>query len=271
MTSRDFSTSPGPIRRALIDLARGAGMPNAWLSLAIDDYRSRYRQTTLGPMWIVLQQAAWIGAIGIVFSGVFGSRDDAFFQYVAAGITVWTMISTSLTEAPALFVRARPLIEAWGLPLSVHLFRAATLQVVLTGHFLAVYGLIAAAAGFVMTWQALMVVPALALILTFNFAVSVIIAVISVRVKDLSPAVISAMALVFVLTPIFWRVGGASINSQWVQFNPFYHLVEVFRGPLIGEAVAMHHWTWAVALTLAALAASVVAFAVGRSRLPLWL
>src|SRR5437879_8406258 len=42
-----------------------------WTMLGWNDIRQRYRRSTLGPFWITLSMATFIGVLGVIYSRIF--------------------------------------------------------------------------------------------------------------------------------------------------------------------------------------------------------
>ena len=66
------------------------------------------------------------------------------------------------------------------------------------------------------------------------------------------------MQIVYFLTPIFWQPHLLPVDKSYVTGNnPFFHALEIVRGPLTGHAPQMVSWYWmmgaAVLCTLLAL------------------
>ena len=68
------------------------------------------------------------------------------------------------------------------------------------------------------------------------YEISKIISVIFLIIRDFVFLISSSLILIFFLTPIIWEP--SMLNEQnlfYLQFNPFYHLVEVFRSIVFGS------------------------------------
>ena len=77
------------------------------------------------------------------------------------------------------------------------------------------------------------------------------------------------------MTPIFWTpdllAGGATgswkaIVEQLARLNPFYHFIEIFRAPLIGQVQSWTHWLVVGVITVVGWSLALVALRNYRSR-----
>jgi len=55
------------------------------------------------------------------------------------------------------------------------------------------------------------------------------------RYSDIAQLIISGIQLCFFLTPILWPISALGGYSYLVNFNIFYHMVDIIRLPLMGE------------------------------------
>ena len=77
------------------------------------------------------------------------------------------------------------------------------------------------------------------------------------RYRDVPPIVQSAMSVLFFLTPVLWDRHTAKQNSLFVDLNPFYHLIEVVRAPMLGNPPPPLSW---LVVSVMAVVGSIYAF-----------
>ena len=113
--------------------------------------------------------------------------------------------------------------------------------------------------------------PGLALVILFGFGCSLALAPLGTRFRDVSPALATVMSLLFVLTPVFWIPAAGQGTSIFVQLNPFYHMLEVAREPLLNHWPTLKNWVVALLTTLASLGFGTVVYATQRASIIYWL
>src|SRR5690242_5831625 len=86
------------------DLRDGALAWHIWASLGWYDVKVRYRRSLLGPLWLTLSAAIFIGTIGGLYARFFGQSTSNFVPHVAIGFIVWTLIVTIVNESCVVFV-----------------------------------------------------------------------------------------------------------------------------------------------------------------------
>jgi homopolymeric O-antigen transport system permease protein len=81
----------------------------------------------------------------------------------------------------------------------------------------------------------------------------------------------TAMQMMFLLTPILWRPDQVPGREMLVVFNPFYYFLELIRQPLQGNAPSPLIWAVALAITLVGFVVGLAFFSRFRDRIVYWL
>jgi ABC-type polysaccharide/polyol phosphate export permease len=221
---------------ALHDLTAGLRSAPIWWGLGLHDVRQRFRRSLGGPLWITLNMAITIAAIGFVFGQLFGTPADEYLPYLATGILVWTLISGVANESCSSFIDAHQFIRNLPMPLFTHVLRTVTRNFLIFGmNFLACLGVLVLFA-VTPTLATLDVVPGIALVLVNLLWVGLALALVSVRYRDVIPIVANVCQIIFFITPIFWHKDRLLSHTAFIEWNPVYHLIEVIRAPLLGQA-----------------------------------
>lgn len=253
------------------DLANGATNVRAWWALAWDDLRSRYQRTILGPFWVTLSHAAAVGGLAIWSSLLMKQPLADAFLYVAAGLTVWALISTSLIEASNTFIRAAAFISAYDLPIALQVFRIVTGQVIAFAHNMIVFLVAVVYVGHVPTMTTLLAIPGLLLLILVCISWTFCLGVAGARFRDIAPLISSVVGMLMILTPVFWRKNDI-VGAEWLaQANPLYHLLQIVRAPLLGQTPAPENWYVSLAILLVSGGAALVIFTQNRRHLAYWL
>src|SRR5258708_32822844 len=70
-----------------------------WTMLGWNDIRQRYRRSTLGPLWITLSMAVFIGVLGVIYSRIFHVEVDIYLPFLTAGYVTWGFIAQVINES----------------------------------------------------------------------------------------------------------------------------------------------------------------------------
>ena len=119
---------------ALKDIYEGALGTHLWFHLSWMDIKQRYRRSILGPFWITISMGVMIGAMGPVYAMLFNQPVTAYFQYLAVSFIVWSLVSGQIIESCTTFVAAEGIIKQMKLPLTLHLNRILSRNLIILAH-----------------------------------------------------------------------------------------------------------------------------------------
>ena len=215
------------------DFVRAASRWRLALSLAIHDIASRYRGSILGPWWITLSMGALVLGIGINYAALFHIPVNELLPYVALGIVFWSYISTCMMEGGDAFYAAGGMLRQSSLPLPLFIMRTMMRNLINLGHHVVIIVVVLCYfrhfPGFGIVWSLAGLVLA-----SINLGwVMTLLAFVAARYRDIPQIIGATIQITFFLTPVFWKVTPAMESSPFVQFNPFYFIIESMREPLL--------------------------------------
>lgn len=259
--------------RARRDIVDGFMQWPVWAALAWQDIRTRYIRTMLGPLWITVSMAVSVLAMGFVFSAVFNTDFHTYLPFLTAGLLIWGLISGILLEASTTFASAQLIILSVSAPYSMHIYRSVLRQMIIFGHNVLVFVGVVLIAGVPVTPATLLVFPALVLVCITMAWANLVVALVGTRYRDLQPIIASVLQLLFFLTPLIWDRGqiAGKAHPLWVDANPFYHLIEIMRAPMLGKAPSLLTIVAVLAMASAGWYVTYLLFARFRRRVPYWL
>ena len=261
----------GPLfeyQMALRDLrASGERLDLAW-SLAWHDVVSRYRGSILGPSWITLSMGLMVLGIGVLWGGLFHEPIHSFIPFVAVGIVFFGVVTATINEGCETFVQASGMLSQTALPMFTFVWRTVLRNLINLGHHLVIVLAVLAYFGF---WRSANYAgAALGLIfLVLNVGwISLLVGIASARFRDIPQIVQSITQAAAIMTPVFWPADRISPAHRAVlDLNPFYHLLEAVRAPLLGRDVAPHTYLFLAGMALAGWALTFALFANTRRRI----
>ncbi len=261
-----------PFLLAHHDFFKGIRSWSLWFGLGIHDIRIRYKRTLLGPLWITASQAATFICMGMLFSAVLKNDVTDYLPYLAAGMVIWSFVSAVANESAQIFTSAHHVITSLRIPLVVHVLRFVFRHLLVFFHnfaaavaaFLILGGHLTAASSFL-----LVSVPLLFIMMS---SAALIVAVVGARFRDIAPVIGIVMQLTFFMTPIMWRTSDIPNASKWwVTINPWHHVIEVVRAPMLGTMPAPLSVEVLLFGTLVLVALAYVMFCSFRHRIAYWL
>ncbi|WP_337166036.1 hypothetical protein [Vibrio fluvialis] len=206
----------------------------AWF-LGMQDVRARFRRSHIGPLWILINLAFWVGGVGVVYGFMFGQPAAEFLPQLMAGFVIWGYISATMIDASHSFINAQGYITQFAFPKQIHILRNWF------GHGL-VFGIGLSALIVVLVflgqfkWLGILIsMPGLALLLLAGLGHNAALAYVGARYRDLPHAMGGALQVIFLVTPIVFPISTLkSKGLDWVyQFNPMHYMIDIVRHPLM--------------------------------------
>ena len=244
-----------------------------WATLAWLDMTLRYRRTVLGPWWVTISTGVMIGSVGLVWGIIFNTDNASYIPFFATGVILWALISGGLLEGCNVFTQAASFIKSMPTPFMVHVHRMLARHLIILGHNAVLIVLLWAIFRWPVGWSALLAVPGLLIVLTALTGGVLILGILCTRFRDIPQMIAAILQLLFLLTPIMWKpesVRGKSVSAL-LDFNPFYYLLEIVRGPLLGQPPDAYTWLIAFGFALASLLAGHALYGRFRHRVAYWL
>ena len=263
----------GRFALAAADLGETRRLWRLVLALSFMDIKLRYRGSLLGPFWLTLSTAVMIGAMGFLYATLFHQDVAKYLPYLSISLIFWGFLSALTGEGGTAFTAGEGMIRAQRMPLSLHAARVVMRNLFVVAHNLVVIVVVFAIFRVVPSKAAISVVPALLLWLVDGMAVSLLLGVLGARFRDIPPIIASIVQIAFYVTPVMWSptmLMHRHIGRVLVEWNPFYALLEILRGPLLG--LPLEPMAWAVALGYSALLVllSALVFTRARGRIAYW-
>lgn len=229
---------PVALRTVWQDFTAALQRREALIYFGVDDVRQQYKRTFLGPIWLTFSTGAWVLAMALVMASLFNQSLADFLPRTMAGMFVWTFFALAILDGANVFVIAAPLINSTRLPLFFYPLRALVRYVVLYAHYLAICLVMMIILGHVPGLLALLVIPALCIHVATAFGLVLITGLINTRYRDMLPIAGVMCQLMPLLTPIAWQRDMLKKYVWIADANPFYHLIQIVRAPLMGELPA---------------------------------
>ena len=267
------SSAPPPPSQtvlALRDVVEGAGAFRLWGLLGWQDVRQRYRRSTLGPFWLTISMGALVGGLGVLYAGLFKMDVADYLPFVAAGLIVWGLVSGLITEGCSVFIDAEGTIKQVNLPLSIYVYRVVWRGIIIFAHNIIIY--VAAAVFFSINpgWIGFLVLPGLVLVCLNGVWMGLLLGLMSARFRDVPQIVASVVQVTFFLTPIIWKPELLPGRAFMLDFNPFFHFVELVRAPALGQTPGLVSWLAVLGITLGGWLVTLLMYRRYRWRIAYW-
>ena len=256
--------------QAFADLLNGARLYELWSRFAFHDIRQRFRRSVLGPFWLTISMGTLVAVLGLVFSTLFQQDVAKTLPFISTGIIFWGLLTSCINEGTTVFISAESYIRNLPMPLSVHFYRMMTRNLIIWIFNMAIYLVVLIYFGLTPGWNTLLFIPGFILFLINVAWISLAVGVLSTRYRDIPQVIANAIQVVFFLTPIFWSPESLPNRPAFVVLNPFYHLIEIVRAPLLGEVAPPMSWGLCIGIALAGLGFTAWLYRRAHARIAYW-
>ena len=233
------------------------------------NYATRYKQTILGPLWLILNPLITVTLYAFVFGNLAGLSTDGIPQFVfyLCSNALWTFFSTSLTQTSGTFTANAAIMGKVYFPRLV-----MPISSVITGMLdLAIQlgMLVVIMIGYAITGYQFNIGPTvlLAPVIIFQAGIlglgcGIIIAALTTKYRDLVVLVGFGVQLWMYATPVVYTAG--LIPEKYTSFymlNPMSPIMECWRSAVIGSGKFLWgYWGISWIITLIVLFVGVILF-----------
>jgi lipopolysaccharide transport system permease protein len=257
-------------RMALRDLAKAVRLWRLCTTLALLDIRLRYRGSVLGPFWLTLSTAVMVGAMGVIYGTLFRLDLREYLPFLAVSQVLWSFLASTTQESCFVFTVAEGMIRSVRMPFSLYSARIVLRNLIVLGHNLAVIVGVDLVLWTLPGREALLALPAMVLWLLDALALATLLGGLCARFRDIPPIVGSLMQMAFFVTPVIWKPELVGAKQWMLPFNPFFSLLEIVRGPLLGEVPGAAVYVSALLWSGVLCAIAWLLFARVRGRIAFW-
>lgn len=260
-----------PLRSTLEDLVQGLRMVDLWGTLGWLDIRQRYRRSVIGPFWVTLSLAAFVLGLGVTYGALFQMPLTDYLPYLCIGIVVWTLLSSFIIEGCVAFTGAEAAIKQVPAPLSVHVYRMVWRSVVTFLHNAVIVVLVLVFFGINPGWDGFVSLLGALIVILNGVAFALLFGTLSARFRDIPPLMGNFIQTLFFVTPVIWHADNLKERQIIAEWNPFFHLIEIVRAPLLEGIPPVGTWIIVAIFTVANIGVALLFYSRFRWRIPYWI
>jgi len=244
-------SSRGLFMLGIDDLMSGISNWRVSHLMGLGEIRRRYARSRIGQFWLTISTAIMVAALGLVWSSLWKMHVADLLPFVAVSLTLWTVISGTLSEATTAFVSTGSMFLNQGMSFSTAIYAIVYRHLVILLHNLPII-VIAVLLFPVPTGRTCLVaLPGFGLLVLAMVWTSYLAGIACVRFRDLAQVVQNVLMIAFFITPVLWKPDQIPADQNYLLFlNPFAALLAVVREPLLGELPTICDWTAAAAFSI---------------------
>jgi lipopolysaccharide transport system permease protein len=240
--------------------------------LGMRDIKRTYQRSKLGFFRLFLNTILSLVIIVPIFATIQERDLSEFLAYVASGLLIWSFISDAINDSAVAYLASARTIRQIAIPRVTFVFQRIIRNALMLIMSLSIFPIIMVISKLAPTPYLLLLPIGLFITVLCVTNIGIVLATLGARFRDL-PAIVSAvMRVLFFLSPIIWvteRIDG-QIAHFILGLNPFYHLLQIVRLPLLGEMPTSINWALSV---FALIASSILAYGTYRrfdSKIAYW-
>lgn len=253
------------------DIREGLLNHQVWVSLALEEIKQRYRRSIIGPFWITISMGILVFSMGPLYGNLLGIEMAVYVPHLAIGIILWSYISGVINDGCNAFLSSGALITQVKLPLSIFIFKTIFRNFIVLGHNMIIIMIILFMYPPEEGIFILSTIFGLALVTINLFAFTFIVSVISTRFRDVTQLVSNILQLLFFVTPVLWTSEALRSHRYLLDWNIFFHFLEVIRKPLMGMTPEVTSFIMVAIGSLTFSIAAFLTFARFRAQISYWM
>jgi lipopolysaccharide transport system permease protein len=228
------------------------------------EIKGRYAGSMGGILWSLITPLANLLIFIFVFSVVFKIRmkpvdtgTDSFVKYLLSGLLPWIAFSEAVSASTGMFVGKANLITKVAFPLELVPTAGVLVTFMLNGlgfMFLLIY---LAVEGYCdMTW---LLLPGItAVFMVFTLGIVVLVASLSVFLRDIQQVMPSLLSLWMYLTPVLYPIQMVPESLRiFIQINPVHPFIELYHQALLQHIVSVDLFVHAIGFAVVSFVAGV--------------
>lgn len=240
--------------------------------LAWQDIKQRYRRSALGPIWITLSLSIMIITMGIIFSKLYHIETSEYLPFLCTGLIIWGFFSSTITDSCSSLISSQAIIKQLPIPIFTYLLKVIYKNLIILGHNILIYPVLLLIFNKNPGLIIILAIPGI-LLLTLNLGwISLLLALICTRYRDVSQIVTSILQIITYITPIMWMPKSLSTNASYyfVFLNPVHHMLNVIRAPLLGDYPSVYSWIFSCSMAIIGWIIAIYFLDKNRKKITLW-
>jgi homopolymeric O-antigen transport system permease protein len=210
------------------------GMAPVVRTLAARDFKVKYKQSALGPLWLVFQPIALLAGFLVAFRGLADVQTGVpYTVFALVGLTVWAFFQASMTIGTASvvtnlnYVRFTPCPRP-AFPIAATIASLPAFAVTATG------AIVAALVSGVLSPRVVLVPFVLVWLVTLTLGLVAISSALTVRYRDIANALPFLLQVGLFLAPVGYPLADLSDTVRAiVDANPLTGIIEAFRWTML--------------------------------------
>ena len=208
-----------------------------WSHFSLINTKIKYRDTVIGPFWNIISQTILILAIAFGYSSFFNNEKLIdFIYYTAIGLFIWIFAINCLNDSTSILDNKKNIILEQNINIKFFIFELIFSNFIIYLHSFIIIFILFFISTIKVNIYILVSFLGLFIILINIIFLTYSIMILSVIFKDVKKIIENLLVILFFSTPIIWSEELMNEKLRFMlNFNPCYHLLNIFRNPLLNK------------------------------------
>jgi ABC-2 type transport system permease protein len=221
-------------------------------NLVARDIKKRYKRSTLGFLWVMLDPLLMMLVFYVIFAGLFGKTVGNYTAYVITGIIMWQLFAQGTKVSSTAFISNTNLINKLYLPKSIFPIAVVASSLVHFIFSLVPLLVIIIFSGTYPGYYIVLLPVTISFIFIFSVGISLAVSTLTVFFHDVTYIYDVLLIGWMYMSAIFYPLSIAPQKLQvLMSLNPIYHYISLFRACIYDTTVpVMKHVIFGAAFAL---------------------
>lgn len=280
MNSNNESVAAEPLRTSYIqhdfwgELKDSLKNPEFWALSSWLDIIVRARKSRFGIFWLMMPALVYVFGMGSFFAGMQGKTLQHFAAHIALGVMIFRALMSVVSSSSTVFNANQSFIMDGHVRLTDYQLEALAKSFFDFCMYIPIT--IAALVMFRdVSWFGLLMAPvSLAVIYINGLWISTVFSLLGARFPDVGQLINNITVFLFLLTPVIWysdTMPADSVRGVLMRLNPFYHFIQIYRAPILGEPIGYLSYLYVGIMTVVGLLLATFLYRRYARFVPLWI
>ncbi|MDP8257702.1 MAG: ABC transporter permease [Candidatus Alcyoniella australis] len=229
-----------------------AGYYNLIREISVSDFKLRYKNSTLGFVWVILEPLAMMSIMYVIFARIVRIQIDNYQLFLLIGLVQWQLFSRGTNSGINILVGRSDILKKIYFPRKVMVFSACLTTLFMACFEMLIFLVMGLIFGLDFRPGLLWLVPLFLLEFVVIYTICLFLAPLNLRMRDLQNTWNIVIRMGFYLSPVLYSVDFIPERFRGLYlFNPMARIIHFTRHVVFPEANYIDHWFWPfVALVL---------------------
>ena len=207
------------------------------IELAKTDIRKSYTRTALGPFWETISLGILLYLMSVLWGKLIEIKEN-YVMYLVTGMIVFRYISLILNSSTWTFIERADIVKYFNIPhSSLALSKVIYASFIFLHHLPLLFIFSFFYQNTIFNFNLIYLLYSVPVILLTSYSTALLVGFLTARFRDIQSLINTITSVMIFFTPILWSPSRLDVKAQLFLVDPniFYHYIELFRQPFLGN------------------------------------